>query len=135
MSDAIPCAGAIVFDGSSRLLLVKRANEPGAGLWSVPGGRCLSGESAAAACVREVAEETGLIVRVVRLVGSVLRPGPAGVRYAIDDFLCEVLDGVLRAGDDADEAHWVPPADLVRLPLVPGLEAALRDWQLWPVED
>ena len=135
MADAIRCAGAIIFDSSSRLLLVKRVNEPGAGLWSVPGGRCMSGESAAAACVREVAEETGLIVRVVRPVGSVLREGPADVLYAIDDFLCEVLGGALRAGDDADEARWVPPADLARLPLVPGLEVALRDWRLWPVED
>ena len=35
----IPCVGAIVADGEGRLLMIKRGHEPGAGLWSIPGGR------------------------------------------------------------------------------------------------
>src|SRR5579859_374033 len=55
-----PCAGGIVHDGDGRLLVVRRGRPPSAGRWSVPGGRCRPGEPAADACVREVAEETGL---------------------------------------------------------------------------
>ena len=73
MVDRQPCAGGIVFDAGARLLLVRRGQAPSAGSWSVPGGRCLPGESPAAACVREVAEETGLRVEVVRYAGRVER--------------------------------------------------------------
>ena len=47
----IPCVGGVVVhDG--RLLVVRRANEPGAGQWSIPGGRVEPGETHAQACVR-----------------------------------------------------------------------------------
>jgi 8-oxo-dGTP diphosphatase len=85
------CAGGIVFDEAGRLLVVQRAHEPAKGRWSVPGGRCLPDEPAALACVREVAEETGLQVRVVRFAGRVERAGPGAVRYDIDDFVCTVI--------------------------------------------
>ncbi|HEV7194208.1 MAG TPA: NUDIX domain-containing protein [Jatrophihabitantaceae bacterium] len=132
MAQSIPCAGAIVFDGLGRLLLVRRANDPGVGLWSLPGGRCDQGESAAEACIREVAEETGLTVRVVRHVGSVTRPAPGDDTYAIDDFLCTVVAGDLRAGDDAADARWVTAAEISGLHLTSGLAQALRAWDLWP---
>jgi 8-oxo-dGTP diphosphatase len=132
MGQAIACAGAIVFDSERRLLLVLRANDPGAGLWSIPGGRCLPDEPSAVACVREAAEETGLIVRVVRSAGSVLRRGPDGSRYAIADYVCDVVGGVLRAGDDAAEARWVSAAEFAQLPLVPGLEITLAGWNALP---
>src|SRR4051812_35800604 len=51
----VPCVGAVVTDAEGRLLLVQRANEPGRGLWSIPGGRVEPGETARQAVVREVA--------------------------------------------------------------------------------
>ena len=71
----VPCAGAIIRDEAERLLLIQRRNEPGAGLWSLPGGRVEAGETDQRAVVREVAEETGLVVTCGRLVGSVERLG------------------------------------------------------------
>ena len=127
-----PCAGGLVFDLARRLLLIRRATPPSAGLWSVPGGRCEPGESPAQACVREVAEETGLRVRVVRHAGRVERDGPGGVVYLIDDFVCSIVDGELRAGDDAGEARWVSAAELPSLRLTPGLLEALTKWRLLP---
>jgi 8-oxo-dGTP pyrophosphatase MutT (NUDIX family) len=59
------CSAAI-FDEQGRILLTRRADN---GQWCLPGGRMESGESAAEACEREVWEETGLNVRVKRLVG------------------------------------------------------------------
>lgn len=132
----IPAAGGIVFDADRRILLIRRGRPPGAGLWSVPGGKCRPGEPPAAACVREVLEETGLTVQVVRPAGRVLRPAPAGDRFVIDDFVCRVVgrnDGlVARAGDDAEAVGWFGATDLKALPLVPGLAETLTGWELFP---
>jgi 8-oxo-dGTP diphosphatase len=125
--------GAVVRDHDGRLLLVQRANEPGRGLWSIPGGRVEPGESARDAVVREVAEETHLRVVVDGLVGVVERPAPSGAVYVIEDYVARLAPGVdpasLRAGDDALAAAWVPVAELDRVPCVDGLLAALRDWR------
>lgn len=128
MTDRIPCAGAVVRDDDGRLLLVLRAHPPSAGTWSLPGGRIEPGESAETACVREVAEETGLVVAVVRHVGQVERPAPSGDTYVIDDYACRVVGGTLRAGDDAGDARFVSDQELGRLPLSPLLRETLRDW-------
>lgn len=128
MADRIPCAGALVRDDAGRLLLVLRAHPPAAGSWSLPGGRIEPGESAEAACVREVAEETGLTVAVVRHVGQVERPAPSGDTYVIDDYACRMVGGALRAGDDAGDARFVSDEELDRMPLAPLLRETLREW-------
>jgi len=64
------CSAAI-FDERGRILLTRRADN---GQWCLPGGRMESGESVAEACEREVLEETGLNVRVKRLVGVYSHP-------------------------------------------------------------
>jgi 8-oxo-dGTP diphosphatase len=128
----VPCAGGIVHDDAGRLLVIRRGQPPSAGSWSVPGGRCRPGEAATAACVREVAEETGLEVTVVRRAGRVERAAPGGGIYMIDDFVCTLDGGELRAGDDAIDARWVTRAELVGLDLVPELYAALDEWGVLP---
>src|SRR3984893_18474961 len=55
----IPCVGAVIKDDQGRRLLIKRGHEPGAGLWSLPGGRIEPGETDAEGLVREMREETG----------------------------------------------------------------------------
>lgn len=127
---SVPCVGALAYDIEGRLLLVRRANEPGRGRWSVPGGRVEPGEDDAAALVREMAEETGLVVHPGRLVGRVVRG-----RYLISDYACTVVGGVLRAGDDALDARWCSATDLAALPLVEGLHATLAGWGALPVTD
>jgi 8-oxo-dGTP diphosphatase len=125
----MPCVGAVIKDGSGRLLLIKRGHEPGKGLWSIPGGRVEAGESDADALVREVREETGLVVTAERLIGSVRRPaGTAGSELDIRDYEVSVTGGTLIPGDDADDAVWAGPAELASLPLTDGLLAALRSW-------
>jgi 8-oxo-dGTP diphosphatase len=118
-------AGAVVRDAAGRLLLVRRAHDPEAGRWTLPGGRVEPGESPAAAAAREVAEETGLEVAVGREWLVLERPaGPAAV-FEIHDFVAEPVGGVLRAGDDATEAGWFSAAEMARLPLTTGLLAHL----------
>ena len=123
----VPCVGALAYDADGRLLLVRRANDPGRGLWSLPGGRVEPGEDDAAALVREMAEETGLAVQPAELVGRVRRG-----RYDIADYRCRVLGGELQAGDDALDARWCDAAALARLPLVPLLVETLSDWNALP---
>src|SRR3954469_7876421 len=98
----VACVGGLAYDEAGRLLLVRRANEPGRGLWSVPGGRVEPGETSEEAVVREVAEETGLRVVVTGLAGVVERAAPGGGVYVIEDHTAQVALGTagtaLRAG-------------------------------------
>jgi ADP-ribose pyrophosphatase YjhB (NUDIX family) len=127
----IRCVGAVVHDAAGRLLLVRRANDPGRGQWSLPGGHVEPGESDADAVARELREETGLEVRVGSLVGSVQR-GP----FLIFDYAAEAVGGLLQAGDDASDAAWVDHAEFTRMAAAAELVAQLADtltsWQALP---
>ena len=124
----IPCVGAVIRDDEGRLLLIKRGHEPGAGLWSLPGGRIEPGETGTQALVREMREETGLTVKVGRLLGTVSRPGLDGDVIDISDYEATIITGSLTPGDDAADARWVDPADLESMPITDGLVEALTDW-------
>lgn len=128
----IPCVGAVVHDATGRLLLVRRANPPAQGTWSLPGGRVEVGEDDETAVVREVAEETGLRVAALGVVGVVERDAPDGAIYVITDLACRVIDGDLTAGDDASDAGWFDAARLAAATTSPGLVEALTDWGVLP---
>jgi ADP-ribose pyrophosphatase YjhB (NUDIX family) len=115
------------------VLLIRRANEPGRGRWSVPGGRVEADETDHHAVIREVAEETGLEVDVICRVGGVQRRAPGGAVFDIHDYVCLATGGTLRAGDDADDARWCDAETLARLPIVDGLVDALTEWDCLPL--
>jgi len=120
--------GAIIKDGSGRLLLIQRGHDPEAGCWSLPGGRVEAGETDGQALIREVREETGLTVTCQHLVGSVMRRGSRNMVLDIRDYAATVTGGRLAAGDDAADARWVSPAELAELVLTSGLAEALTGW-------
>jgi ADP-ribose pyrophosphatase YjhB (NUDIX family) len=124
----IPCVGAVVTDEQGRLLVIQRGHDPGAGLWSIPGGRIEPGETDAQALVRELLEETNMQVKVGKLIGRVQRPGLGGAVIDIRDYAATVTGGTLRAGDDAADARWVTTAELGRLEVTEGLIEALTEW-------
>lgn len=118
--------GGIAFDERGRVLLVQRGTPPSLGDWTVPGGRVEPGETLAAACRRELREETGLAVTVGPLVEVVERieRDPSGAlrhHFVIFDYLVEIAGGSLAAASDARDARWCEPTDLERLPLTAGL--------------
>ncbi|MGH3906801.1 MAG: NUDIX hydrolase [Pseudonocardiaceae bacterium] len=129
---SIRCVGAVVFDHTDRLLLVRRVNDPGKGRWSVPGGRVETDENDHQAVLREVAEETGLDVEITGHAGSVQLPALDGAVLDIHDYTCRVMGGTLRAGDDADDVRWCDAATLAALPVVDGLIEALTGWNCMP---
>lgn len=131
MSDPRPetCVGvAAVCNG--RLLLIQRGRGAGVGAWSIPGGRVEFGETLEQAAQRELREETGIEAGPLRYLGHVERIS-AQWHYVIHDFVCEIdtaQQSLLRAGDDASAARWVPIPDVAQQPgLVPGLLEFLRE--------
>jgi 8-oxo-dGTP diphosphatase len=130
--DRVDCVGALVYDEQHRLLVVQRANEPGRGLWSLPGGRVEPGEDDPAAVVREVAEETGLEVVVGDLVGEVERDGPGNQLYVIRDYEASAVGGELAPGDDAADARFVDRDEFDALPTTVLLASTLAQWNALP---
>lgn len=128
----VPCVGAVIHDDEHRLLVIRRAQAPAAGRWSVPGGRVEADESDAEAVRREVLEETGLVVTVGMRVGTVEIPGPGGLTYDIRDYACAAVSGELTAGDDALDARWVTRAELLALDTVRDLVETLERWGVLP---
>lgn len=125
---AIPCVGAVVTDDRGRLLMIRRGHDPGAGLWSIPGGRVEPGETDEQAVARELLEETNLQVEVGDLIGRVQRHGSGGTVIDIRDYAVTVTGGMLRPGDDAADARWVTAAEMARLEVTEGLIEALTEW-------
>jgi ADP-ribose pyrophosphatase YjhB (NUDIX family) len=106
--------GAVIVN-QGRVLLVQRGREPLKGHWSLPGGLVEVGESLRTAVIREVEEETGLLVEPVELIELLDRIHREGERiryhYVIADYLCRVTGGALKAASDADAVRWVERAE------------------------
>lgn len=115
-------ASATIFrDG--KVLLVRRAHDPGRGRWSLPGGRVEHGESLEQAVHREVAEETGLLIDIVSLAGirEVLpRDGAAG-HYVVLSYAARWRGGDVLLNDEHDDARWLAPTDLAQVTTTDGL--------------
>lgn len=110
-------ASAVIFDARGRILLQQRSDN---GRWGLPGGGVEVGESVSAAVVREVREETGLEVAVIRLVGLYSDPDFQVVRYRDGNvvhyvaacFECAIVGGAPALCDETLALDWFDPAAL-----------------------
>ena len=115
------CSAAI-FDEQGRILLTRRADN---GQWCLPGGRLESGESVAEACEREVVEETGLTVRVTRLVGVyshsdqlVVYPDGNKAHIVALHFEAEVIGGELGLSNETTDYSYFTLQELEGLEFI-----------------
>jgi len=112
---------AVIFDERRRVLLTRRADN---GLWCLPGGAVESGESVAEACEREIWEETGLRVRVKRLIGVYSNPDqlvvyPDGEKafFVVLNFEAEIVGGRLTSSGEVTETGYFSMNEIGNMPM------------------
>lgn len=99
-------AVAVLIERNRSVLLVRRANEPQRGSWTLPAGFVDAGEDPKLAAVRECLEETGLAVRIVELLDVIYaHEHPRGAHIVIA-YRGEIIAGELQAGDDVDKVSF-----------------------------
>ncbi len=121
--------GVVVSAG--RALLVRRGSPPLEGSWSIPGGMLELGETLIEGVERELAEETGIEVRVLGLIEvferiSLDAAGCPQYHFVVLDYLCEGVRGEARAGSDAIEIAWVTDAEFAQYSLTPSTTRVIR---------
>ena len=117
-------SAAIIRDG--QVLIVRRARPPAHGMFTLPGGVVEAGETLFEAVVREVEEETALVIAPVGLVGFrevILRDDEDRVarHFVILPFAARWISGEPRLNEELAEAHWLRPSELAGLQTTEGL--------------
>lgn len=113
----VPACDAVIFDPTGKKVLLTRRTDNGR--WCLPGGAMDPGESAAECCAREVLEETGLVVRVGRLIGVYSTPhriteyADGNQKQAVDlVFEADWVGEELRVSDEVTEAGFFSRAEM-----------------------
>jgi 8-oxo-dGTP diphosphatase len=125
------CAASAAIFRSDTVLLIERATGALKGRWSLPGGHIEPGETAQAAALREMHEETGVDADIAGLVDVhdvILRQpdGSLAAHYVIAVYCGRWRAGEPRAGSDAAVASFVPIADIDAYPLTDGAAQLIR---------
>jgi len=110
---------------------VERGGQPLKGYWSLPGGLVELGERLEDAVKREIQEETNLLVEPVRLFEIFERimrdaQGRTEYHYVLADYVCKIVGGELRAGDDVSRAEWARRSELGRYRLTEGTREVIE---------
>jgi ADP-ribose pyrophosphatase YjhB (NUDIX family) len=125
------CSAVILDPTRSSVLLTCRTDN---GLWCLPGGRVDSGESVSESIMREVYEETGLYIQVVRLTGVYSDPNqlviyPDGIKahLVVLNFLVEYVSGEIRLSNETTDIRYFPLNQAVQMDLFHNHAQHLRD--------
>ena len=109
MKDLPRISVGLVVWRENEVLLIRRANPPYQGCWSIPGGKVEFGETLHEAALRELKEETGVDAVITGLLAVVDGVFPDHDRhYVMIDYRAEWTGGQPVAGDDAAEAAFHP---------------------------
>ena len=96
----------------SEFLALRRAHEPCAGEWDLPGGFIEAGESPDDSLMREITEETQLEVEIVGVIGAYSGQYGADGKHTVDiGYHCRVTGGELQISEEKSEARWVSLED------------------------
>ena len=109
-----------------KVLIVRRARPPAQGLYTLPGGAVEAGETLIEAVMREVHEETGMIIEPLALAGyreAIMRDDDKRVarHYVILCFAARWLAGEPVIGEEIAEARWLRPSEIPSLHTTEGL--------------
>ncbi len=120
----VAVSAAIFRDG--RVLIVRRAQPPANGLYTLPGGVVEIGETLVEAAVREIREETGLEIEPHGLAGyrQVIARDDSGRverHFVILPFAARWVAGEISLNDELAEGHWLAPTELSGLKTTEGL--------------
>ena len=123
----IPAVSGLVINPEGKVLLAQRAHEPNKGQWSLPGGAVNLGETLHRALKREVREECGIEIEVVKFLAVFDRifaddQDHIHYHYVLINFLCRWKSGQLHIGSDTMDAHWLWPEELCNLDVTPEVE-------------
>ena len=126
-----PGVSAVILNESGQALIMKRSHSD---YWCLSGGRIDQAESAQECCVREILEETGLIVEIVRLISSNTDPHsvvhyPDGNvhRSFVLCFEVKIVAGELTTSDESSGFDWIGPDQLDKYLLIPDSRLNLID--------
>ena len=102
----VPAVGVVCWRGGE-ILMIRRGRAPRLGEWSIPGGKVMRGEALHDAALRELLEETGVRAKIGELLAvyEIIEPR---FHYVLVDYNARWLSGEPLAGDDADEARFMP---------------------------
>lgn len=124
-----PKVAVIAFlEQNEQVLLVKRANDPGRGLWACPAGFVEHNEDPEHAVIREMREETGLIVRVEHVM-RVFGRKDGGLADIVIAYRVRQVGGTLVAADDAEEAAWFRRDNLPAIVFYPSVQLVGIEWR------
>jgi ADP-ribose pyrophosphatase YjhB (NUDIX family) len=108
-----PTASALLLDDGGRVLLARRAPDPGAGLWDLLGGFIDEGEEPIEALRREIQEETGLAIEVGEFFGGFPdRYGDNGIFTLNLYWTARIAGGELELDEGLAEVRWFEPDEL-----------------------
>jgi 8-oxo-dGTP diphosphatase len=108
-----PAVCGLVVDEAGRILLGRRAREPAAGKWDIPGGFMDESEQPFDTLRRELVEEAGVDVEPLRFVGAMSdRYGEGGNATVNLCWTAEIVSGEPKPGDDVAELRWFAAAEL-----------------------
>ncbi len=114
--------GGVVVEGE-RVLMVRRANDPGRANWQIPGGYCEREETLAEAVVREVREETAVHTEIQGVLGVRSRTDEFNSTYVV--FLLRRVSGDPAPGPEVDAARFLTLEEIDALEKVPEINRAL----------
>ena len=126
----------IIPDDEGKILMVRQCHE-GKDIWMAPGGAIEEGENAAEAAVREVLEETGLTIRIKRLLWHVEEVSENRGQRFVNFFLAEKADGSLSLGTDPElgrDGQVLREARFLSKKEILNLERVYPEWiraELW----
>jgi ADP-ribose pyrophosphatase YjhB (NUDIX family) len=108
-------AVGVLVKREGKILLVKRSFNPYKGKWTLPAGFVNAEENPAEAACRECLEETGIKVRVERILDIYAKREHKGGADFIIVYEAKAIGGELCAADDADDAEWFAKDSLPEL--------------------